>query len=470
MQEGLVEKTEQYIREKKLIAAGDRVLAGVSGGADSVCLLHILRELAGGLSFFVGAFHVNHGIRGAQADADEAFVRELCAAYKVPFYAVRVNVPEYAKERGIGLEEAGRQVRYKEAARLCEEHGYTKLALAHHQRDVAETFLFHLFRGSSVGGLASIPPKRGTVIRPLLFCEKNEILDYLRLHGENYCTDMTNENQDYARNRIRHAILPEAEQINKGAVRHIAQAAGELFELREYLEAEAEALIRCAVWTKDGVSLSVDVLRGAPRVLRSKAVYQLLSRLSGSTRDLTRVHVEQVLSLLDKQSGRSTVLPYGIVAERSFDHLIFTRTGKKSDTAAGSTGNTELLVEVPGEYPTGREGVTLRFRCFPYQKNEEIPKNEYTKWFDYGKINGALKLRTRREGDVLGMLSGRKSLKSVFTEKKVDKGLRDLLLLLADDTQVLWVPGIKACDTCRIDEATETVLEVQMYKGGKHEG
>lgn len=469
MQDGLTERAEQYCKKHNLIAGGDRVYVGLSGGADSVCLLLVLLELRERLNFKVGAFHVNHGIRGAAADADEQYCRSLCRQLGVPFTAVRADVPAEAKKLGIGLEEAGRLVRYREAERLLTEQGYTKLALAHHRGDVAETFLFHLFRGSSLAGLASIPAKRGVVIRPLLFCEKEELVAYLAEKNVSFCTDETNTSTEYARNKIRHELLPEAAKINAGAVLHLAQTAEELREVDEYLEAEAEKLVGVAEVIPGGVQIPTEVLLSGPHVLQAKAAFLLLSGVTGQAKNLTRTHVEQLLTLCRLQSGKRMEFPYAVTARISFGKLILRKEQKQPETETVPAAK-EIPVQVPGEYLLEDGRTILRFRCISRQKNEQIPKNEYTKWFDYGKITGALKLRTRQEGDVLGMLKGRKSLKQVFTEQRIDIGRRNTMLLLADAEQILWVPGVRACDNCRVDDSTVTILEVQMNGGTDYEG
>ncbi len=467
MQETLTKKAERFIREQGLIAEGERVLAGLSGGADSVCLTAVLCELSGLLSFEVGAFHVNHGIRGSAADEDEAFSEALCKSFGIPFFAVHEDVPQYAKEHRTGLEEAGRELRYLAAERLAAEMGYDKIALAHQQNDVAETFLFHLFRGSSVPGLASIPARRGNIIRPLLFCGREEIEAYLEEKGLLYCTDATNQETGYTRNKIRHCILSYAkEHINPGAVRHTAETAAELGRLKEYLLAEAEALCAQAAEVSGEFRLPVAVLEKRHRVLQEEAIHLLLVRAAGSAKDITRAHVEAVRGLCFSQSGKQVSLPYGLTACRSFAELCIRKAGAGGTDACPK----EYFVEVPGEYFVGAAGETIVFRCFPYKKNTEIPKNEYTKWFDYGKIKGTLRLRARREGDRIGMKQGSKSVKALFTEKKIAREERGRLLLLADDEQVLWIPGLRSCDNYRIDETTKTVLEVRMNGGKENEG
>jgi len=461
-----MKKAEGFIKEHELIAAGDRVLVGLSGGGDSVCLLTILAELSEKLSFSLGAFHVNHGIRGAEADRDEQFSGELCERLGIPFYIIREDVPAYAKEHGLGLEEAGREVRYRASDRIAQREGYTKIALAHHRNDVAETFLFHLFRGSSLSGLASIPAKRDRIIRPLLSFSKEDIEEFLEERQIAFCTDSTNEGTEYTRNKIRHGMLATAQQeINAGAVRHITETAAELAEVNDYLETEAQKVLARAEREASGLGLPAELLEACHPVVRRRVLYRMIEEAAGSKKDITRDHVAAVEDLLRGQSGRQVSLPYGLVAGRSFSEIYIT-----AEPGAGVRGKPEeRLVKVPGEYFFDGEGKSLGFRTFPYKKNTEIPKNEYTKWFDYDKIRGTVCLRSYRTGDRLGLLVGTKSVKSLWTEYKVSRAERQNRILVADDEQVIWIPGMRCCDNYRIDEETKTVLEIQM-SGGQENG
>ena len=374
------------------------------------------------------------------------------------------SVPAYAAEKKLGLEEAGRELRYRAAERIRAEQGYDKIALAHQQNDVAETFLFHLFRGSSVRGLASIPVKRGPIIRPLLCCDRAEIEVYLSEKKRSFCTDATNAETEYSRNKIRHKVLAYAkEQINEGAIRHTAEAAAELSALHEFLSAETEALYGQAKEIPDGLEMEISLLKGKHEVLQKNVVHRLIGAAAGSKKDITKEHVAAVLGLCDMQSGRQISLPYGLVAERTFDRLSVKKAVPKPMKAEVEK---DIFVEIPGTYPLGPEEGRLAFCRFLYKKSLEIPKNECTKWFDYAKIKGALRIRSKVPGDRIGMLQGSKSLKTLMTEEKIPKEERTRRRLLADERQVIWVPGVRACDNYRVDESTQEILEVR-WIGGK---
>ena len=264
----LKEKVLSYIRTHNMLAPGQRVVAGLSGGADSVCLLSLLADLREEYSLELRAVHVHHGLRGEEADRDAAFSRELCRSLGVPFSLAFVNVKEEAGKRRISEEEAGRILRYqvfeREAGRWEQElrrektaepagsqPESVKIAVAHHGDDSAETILYQLFRGSGLKGLSGIPPARGNIIRPLLCAERREIIAYLEEKGLPFVTDSTNLENDYARNKIRNQILPMAvQEINQGAADHIRRAGELIGEADRFFEERAERMLETLLETE----------------------------------------------------------------------------------------------------------------------------------------------------------------------------------------------------------------------------
>jgi len=236
----LEKKVFSYIDEYQMLLPGERVVAGISGGADSVCLLFVLMEWKRqfGLEPFV--VHVNHGIRKEAAE-DAHFVEELCGRLNIPFYLRVADIPGIAEESKCSEEEAGRNFRYKAFEEVAREVGAAKIAVAHNLNDRGETMLFNLFRGSGLKGLTGIAPVRDEIIRPLLCVSRGEIEHYLAEIHQDYCHDMTNEGDDYTRNRIRHHILNYAEQeIAPGCVQRMGQTADILAETENYLQQQTK--------------------------------------------------------------------------------------------------------------------------------------------------------------------------------------------------------------------------------------
>ena len=245
-------KVEQYIEQYQMIGRGDRIVTGVSGGADSVCLLFVLCELRKKLGFEVIVCHVNHQLRAEAAEQDEAYVKELCRKLDVPCRIFHENVELIAKNGKKSLEEAGRIVRSNAFETVCRESGANKIATAHHKNDNAETVLLNLARGSGLQGMCGIRPVYGNRIRPLLCLTRKEIEEWLEEEQISYCTDETNEEDEYTRNRIRHKILPVMEQeINRQTVEHINRLSLQAEEIWEYLNLQTDAAWRQMVHPVD---------------------------------------------------------------------------------------------------------------------------------------------------------------------------------------------------------------------------
>ena len=242
-----MQKVFAYMEEHAMIHAGDKVIAGVSGGADSMCLLFVLLDYRRLLPFSLTVAHVEHGVRGQESIGDARFVEKICREHKIDYRLVSCQVVEIAKREKLSVEEAGRRARYEAFERIREEMGADKIAVAHNQDDQAETVLFQIARGSGLRGAGGIRPVRGNIIRPLLCLSRAEIEAYLRGRSQTWRTDATNSGLDYARNRIRHQILPVFEkEINSASRAHIAALAQELQHVQAYMEQETENCL-CAL-------------------------------------------------------------------------------------------------------------------------------------------------------------------------------------------------------------------------------
>ena len=246
----MVNKVLEYVKKYRMIEPGDIIVAGISGGADSVCLLFMLLAIRPIIPFSLRVVHVNHGIR-IDAFQDASYVKALCDKWEIPFFLIEEDIHERAKKHGHSVEEEGRIVRYEAFARILDgQKG--KIAVAHNSNDRAETMLFHLFRGTGLGGLSGIPPVNGNIIRPLLCLERNEIEHWLQKQNISFCQDSTNDSDNYTRNRIRHHILPYAEnEIFRGAVSHMAQTADQLLAAEHYLHLQTNAAMERCLQTRD---------------------------------------------------------------------------------------------------------------------------------------------------------------------------------------------------------------------------
>ncbi len=468
----MVDRVLRYIREHHMIEEGDCVVAGVSGGADSVCLLLMLLEIRKVIPMEVRVVHVNHRIR-TDAAKDAEYVRSLCLANQVPFTLVEEDVEAAARRLHLTTEEAGRNIRY---AALEKELGIKKgrIAVAHNKNDSCETFLFHLFRGTSLKGLGGIQPVRDRVIRPLLCLSRDEIELFLQERKVSYCIDSTNLEDNYSRNRIRHHILDTAvREISPASVSHISDACERVNEAYSLIED----------LTRQGFDTCVTVTQGAYHIDRGKflllhttiqgyVVMEALARAAGSRRDLGAVHISRIRELMDRQCGRSIQLPHQLRARRDYTGVCICR---EPDRLARGVVLPEIVLsqEETEALTEGRELVILvgehqaiRAKLIFVGNNgidfKNIPQKKYTKWFDYDKIRGSLVIRTRRAGDYLTVneANQRKTLKSYFIDHKIPQEMRDQVRLVTDESHVIWIVGERISSYYKVSEATKTILSL----------
>ncbi|SDB61616.1 tRNA lysidine(34) synthetase TilS [Butyrivibrio sp. INlla16] len=475
MEDRLGEGIKKFIVEEKLIADGEVVLAGVSGGADSVCLFHVLRQLREELSFDLAVVHINHMIREA-AEEEALFVEKLCGENEIPFYRRDINIPGIVQKADLSEEEAGRNERYKAfldiAGELSRKTGKTvKIATAHNMGDQAETVLHNLFRGSRIKGLSGIRAKGerdGVVlIRPLLETERSEIEEYLKQKGFKYCNDSSNFTDDYTRNRIRHNVIPVAkEQINAKAGRHVAEAAAYLSRIDDYIDEQARLVEGWLVESsKDEVVLDCGILAAQPEIIRERLITNGIHLLYPHVKDIQAVHIRELTRFpLSTDGSAKLSLPYGIQAIRTYDKL------KLCFDKSQGMENADISVDMKAlreggevELEVPRLGV-VNLRIFPYKSDLKIPMGEYTKWFNYDKIKNSLQFRTRKTGDTISVGNGNKKLKKFMIDEKIPVDKRDALYILAEGDNVLWVPEHRMGDAYRLSDDSNRVLEVVVTK------
>lgn len=439
----------------------ERIIAGVSGGADSICLLFMLLELKKEFDYELIAVHVNHGLRGESARADEAYVKEVCEEKGVKLFVFHEDVKEYAKKQGISLEDAGRQVRRNCFQKVFEAENADKIALAHHQNDNAETVIWNLCRGSGLRGMGGISPKNGIWIRPLLCLDRGEIESYLENRGISYCTDETNLENDYTRNRIRNDLIPYMEtHLNVRTVEHINECAGQLRMIREYMEEETQKYLSVCTDTEapGRIILRKDAFMEVPDILKTWVIHEILCRTARERRDISSVHVKMVQKLLEYQVGRKAELPYGTEVSRCYEGLCF--------RAAKTT------LFCPGDKKNPKAEEVCRMRVFDKNtKTATFPQKIYTKWFDYDIIKNAVKIRHREPGDYIVIdKSGRtQKLKQYFINEKIPREVRQDIWLAADGHEILWIVGYRQSQAYQITERTKKILEIEFY-GGKEDG
>lgn len=447
------------IQDNHLLARGDRCIVAVSGGADSMGLLHVLIRLNGLFKVSYRVIHVHHGLRGAEADRDANFVRNICYKYNIPCRVVEVNVKDFAEKHKLSIEEAARYLRYQaletEAQRWEMEedtHKPVKIAVAHNKQDNAETILMQLARGSGLKGVAGMSPIRGRIIRPLLDVSREDIEAYLIKEEESWINDSTNDESDYTRNRIRHDILPLfISEVNAGTVDNITRAGKLIGDADRYLAAVAEGILKSIVRPAgSGYELPVNDFTKQDPIIRNYMIRLLVGMVNRTMKNITSQHIEDIAELAYRETGKHIDLPYRLMAERVYDYLRIYK--RESPNAAGSDGQVKSY---------GR----FMFRTLPY-KGEKVPEGKYVKWFDYDKIDDLMDVRYRRSGDTLELKGvGTKALRTYMTDAKIPQEMRDSIPLIAAGEHVMWLVGYRISERYKVDSNTQIVLEIKYEEG-----
>ncbi len=438
----LLKQMLETIYNHQLIEKGDKIVVGLSGGPDSLALIHALYHFKENLNIELVAVHINHMFRGALADGDEAFVKAFCERYQIPFYSYRIDVSEYAKEVGTSFEDAGRRVRYEYFQKVLIKEKAHKIAVAQNRNDLIETFFINLFRGAGIDGLASIEYKRDEVyIRPLLDIDRASIEAYCFENELNPRHDHTNDENDYMRNKIRNELLPMLKQTyNPSLEQTVFKTVQIMKREREFWQKHTEDLFeRFCKWENNKVRIQkndFDLIHEAEQL---QLLRYVISKVRGN---LTNVSSE-MLNRINKLSNTGTFvdIDFDYRVSLSYDNLIVER--KMIGT----------LEEVPELY-------TLKLNKNGYDAVKHQIDSKEIIAIDFDSLEGRLYLRHRKDGDAfmpLGM-KGHKKIKDFFMDEKVPKEQRDEIWLICDDEKIIWVYGMRMNEICKITNKTENIL------------
>ena len=421
-------KLSAYAKAEALFSPGDRVICALSGGGDSMALLHCLHALREELEITVEAAHFNHMLRGEESEIDEAFVIDFCQKLGIPLHLGREDVATYAHDHRLGVEEAARQCRYRFFHSL-----EGKIATAHTADDNLETVLMRWIRGTGLRGLCGIPPKRENILRPLLWATKDEILDYLTREQIPYREDSSNKSLAYTRNRLRHQVLPLLRKENPDLAQGILQQSRLLRQEDRFLDDLARELVQ----PDPAGGFSILPLRTAPEVLRNRALRLMVGQYL--SQDVSLTHIESLKALIENPCPSAQLnLPQGLVACRRYDSLTF------QPQAEHSFSPTTMVI--PGE--TMLQNSPWRIRCEIQKNFSKMTISPFHFAIKYDMIGAMMKepryiIRPREVGDRLQIANGHsKSLKKLMIEKKIPRAERELLPVIAEGDSVLAVGGL----------------------------
>jgi len=464
-------QVRKTIQRNGMLNPRDRVLIAVSGGPDSIALLHALLALRPEYDLSLAIAHLDHGLRGESRE-DARFVRRMAKDLGLVCYFKRADVADFCKRKKFSPEEGAREVRYAFLEKAAKKARASKIALGHTMDDQAETVLMRLVRGSGPKGLEGIPPVRGKIIRPLIGVRRNEISKFLGQNKLSYLTDPTNRDPRFLRNRIRLRLIPFLEKGYNPRITETLARTGQLLASEQVKKesdkpgwGDAIRARREGKTTKIVLDLS-KVLR-YNEMFRREAIREALRRIRGDLKQVGFAHVDAVLALMKERVGGEAALPGRFKARRGYDEVIF-----EKDLPEDRQKPFALPVQVPGV--TKLPGGKLKTVLLPPSKAPKAWRKSEGRvaWFDAQRIHFPLTVRTRREGDrfwPLG-LSGTKRLKEVLINDKVPREERDRLPLLVDQRGILWIAGNRISERAKVLPETRRILKAEFVPRKKSDG
>lgn len=452
------------IRKYSMLAAGDRILAGVSGGPDSVVMVHILQRLAGELQLEILVAHLDHGFRGRESQVDAEFVRDLAGKLGLQSVIRQVDAAGYARKKNLSAQMAARELRYLFFEEAAREFNCVKLATGHNANDQAETVLFNFLRGSGVAGLGGIPPVRdGWVIRPLIEISRSDIEEYCRQNDLVPRIDRSNLKSIYTRNRIRLELIPLLErEYNPNMVETLVRTGEILREDERCLEKAARGCWDQVYIGKDCKSLVFDQARFGELdpALQRRVIRRAWEELTGPGHSLEFVHLQQIMkTAVEGQTGAVLNLPGGIIFIKSYGTFSLARE------TAGPAASFTYELKVPGETPIPEVGAVISAELIDV--TGDIPTKSDEIAVDLEKVALPLRVRCRRPGDwfePLG-LNGSKKLKKYLIDKKIPRRDRENLpIVVTADDQIIWVAGLRADGRWQAGPKTRRVLRLKIIR------
>ncbi len=465
--ENIEQRVISFIQQNELINPGEKMVVGVSGGADSVCLLHILSKWHQKLGISLHIAHLNHQLRGAESEADAEYVTNLARRFDMPATIESYDVKSYKAKKRCSLEEAAREVRYEFLARVAKKIGTKIVAVGHTRDDHIETILMHLIRGTGIAGLRGLRPhsemttetgSKLEIVRPLLKVSRQETATYCKKHRLTPRLDSSNLSLTPLRNRIRLEVLPLLRKYNPNfdeALERLAEIADD--EL-SFIEEQTEKLWTDLVRQEENViRLDCNQMKSLPLSLQRQLVRSAISKLLSSLKDIEAEHIEAVIGQLEKPAGKKLNLPHGLVSLTDYGHLIL-KLGKASACPLPPLEQ-EYKLRIPGEtfFPGWRVTASIS------EKLTKISDNNLVAYFDLDKAGKRLLVRKRQPGDrfkPLGMKELKK-LQDFMVDAKIPNYWRERVPLVCSSEHILWVVGWRMDERGKVTRTTRKVLRIE---------
>lgn len=447
----MIQSMKNTINKHNLINKNDKIVVAVSGGPDSIALLHGLYSLKNEYNLSLYVCHLNHQLRGDDSDGDAKYVEEICRELNIKSFIFSEDIEEYSKKNKMSFEEGAREARYRLFNKVLKETNSNKIAVAQNQNDQSETLLMRLMRGAGLEGLSAIKYKRDNIIRPLLNTSRNLIEKYCKENNLNSRTDKTNFETIYTRNKIRLEMIPYIQKnFNENIIKQLSLTADLLQDDVDYFNKEVNNIYKKIVEeSKNGLEIKLENLNNVHKAILSRLIRKIIKEISGNLKEITQVHIEEIINLVkSKNHGSFKILKKNIKFEISYDYLsVYEIKEKKENVNLYFINNMittdEYLLELLSEHlESSKESITI----------------------DLDKVVGKLFVRTRKTGDVfypLGM-KGSKKIKNYFINLKIPSSKRDDILLLCDEENIIWVIGYRMCEKYKIQKDTKEKLTIKI--------
>ena len=458
----MLDKVIEYIKENEIIKQGDKILVALSGGPDSVCLLHILHRLKEPFNLKLGAIHINHMLRGEEADNDEKYIIKLCDELGINHYVKRINIEYVARDTNVSLEVAGRNERYKAFEEIKEKYEYNKIAVAHNANDQAETVLMRIMRGTGLEGLTGIKAKRADgIIRPILCLNREEIEEYCEKNNLNPRIDASNYERIYSRNKVRLDILPYMkENFNKDIIDTLNRMTLLLQKDNEFIEEYSNKCynIYCENYGEK-IKVSKNLFEKEMDSIITRVLIRVFKEISNSYQNFEMKHIYEVVNLAKKSTGKKLNLTNKIICENLYGDIIFSKEDKPKEKIEDN----EVKINKDDIFnKVIFDDYTIRFEVVENKNKVEFSKNNLIKLFDYDNIEKEIIIRYRKDGDKitpLGM-NGSKKLKDIFIDLKIPREKRDTIPIVCFDDNISWVVGYKTSQLFKVTKNTNKILKI----------
>jgi tRNA(Ile)-lysidine synthase len=439
----MIEEFRKYIEENSLINKSDRILLAISGGIDSMVMAHLFLTI----NTKIGIAHCNFNLRGMESDKDEAFVKHFASTHEIPFYSVSFDTAGFATEKGISIQMAARELRYRWFEEIRLRNNYTCISIAHNLNDNVETFLINLTRGTGIAGLTGMKPKHNTLIRPLLFATRNAIIEYSILNHVDFREDKSNAETKYTRNKIRHVIIPQFREINPSFEATITETAERLNEINDIIAGHISGIRdKVSIITDNTIAFKINALQGlSPQLTQLYELFRPYGIGKGQLHDLVK--------LINGKTGSQLITSGYILVKNRKEILVSKREADSENYFEISV--LEDFVKFPGLISAEIKKVNSRF---------SIPLSSNIACLDVDMISFPMIIRKWKHGDSfypLGMKQ-KKKLSDYFVDNKYSVIEKEHCRILESERKIVWIIGDRIDNRFRITKSTKKVLIIEV--------